>query len=301
MNTINSYSSPYTLGHKATDDLFDGGNVYVQEKVDGSQISFGNIDGELVIRSRNATINQEKPEMFKLAVDAIKAVWEKMPVGRIYRGEYLSKPKHNTIEYGRVPKNNIILFDIDTGNQHYMCYEEVCGEADRLGFEVVPQLAVFTEKPSLEEISKLLETDSILGGAKIEGVVMKNYNQFDTGDKVLMAKFVSEKFKEKHANDWRRRNPTKGDIVDILISEYKTDARWMKAIQHLKEEGKIGMVVQDIPILLKEVSQDIKEECEEEIKEKLFKYFWGGISRGVTRGLPEFYKEYLAQEYFGKQ
>ena len=32
--------------------------------------------------------------------------------GVTYYGEYLQKPKHNTLCYDRVPKDNIIIFDV---------------------------------------------------------------------------------------------------------------------------------------------------------------------------------------------
>ena len=291
---INSYSSPFNFGHKALDDLFDG-TVVVQEKVDGSQISFGTISGVLYVRSRKVMIDLNDPQMFSEAVESIKKL--SLRDGYIYRGEYLAKPKHNTIKYDRIPRNNIILFDVDRGNQDYMSYEELIEEAALIDLEVVPQYDVYVNsKPPLDLLKSYLENTSILGGAKIEGVVLKNYDKYDDGKKVLMAKYVSTEFKEKHTDDWKSRNPSANDIIDILIDTYRTDARWRKAIQHLKESGKIEGVVQDIPVLMKEVSLDVLSECEEEIKEVLFKHFWKAISKGITRGLPEFYKSYLIEE-----
>jgi hypothetical protein len=43
--SLRSYSSPFNLGHKALEDLFDG-TVTVQEKIDGSQFSFGVFNGD---------------------------------------------------------------------------------------------------------------------------------------------------------------------------------------------------------------------------------------------------------------
>ena len=42
-----------------------------------------------------------------------------MAKGITYRSEVISDKKHNTLTYDRVTKNNLILFDVDTGNQHY--------------------------------------------------------------------------------------------------------------------------------------------------------------------------------------
>lgn len=295
MKEIRSYSSPFNFGHKFLESLFDG-DVVVQEKVDGSQISFGVIDGQLFVRSRNAMINPDDPGMFGEGVRYLQEYVSLMVEGYTYRGEYLQKPKHNTIKYARIPDNHIIVFDIDCGDQDYMSYEYVAVEARSLGLEAVPQYAVLKERPTIDYLDSLLENESILGGTKIEGVVLKNYSKFDDGDKVLMAKYVSDKFKEVHAGDWRERNPTQNDILAHLIERYSTEARWSKAVQHIGEAGKLTGDVQDIGSLMKEIPQDVKAECEDEIKSMLFKHFWPKIARGITRGVPEWYKRKLIEE-----
>ncbi len=46
MENINSYPSVYQLGHKAIQNIFDG-KVVIEEKIDGSQFSFGMINRPL--------------------------------------------------------------------------------------------------------------------------------------------------------------------------------------------------------------------------------------------------------------
>lgn len=300
---LRSYSSPFNFGHKALEALFDG-IVYAQEKVDGSQFSFGiTEDGDLRARSRKQAIpvTPETGGMFQPALDTVLELAPLLTPGHTYRGEFLGKPKHNTIAYERVPKGTIILFDIDQGDQDYLFPVEVASEAIRLGLEVVPTLARYRDKPTLADLKALLDTDSLLGGVKIEGIVLKNYGQYGPDKKVLMGKYVSEAFKEKHGGDWKKRNPTQNDVVLQIIDEYSTEARWRKAIQHLMEQGEIEGVVQDIPVVLREVAKDIHDEDGEAIKERLFKHFWKHISRGVTRGLPEFYKAWLLEEFLGEE
>lgn len=53
-----SYPKIYALGHKAIEELLHD-DVCVQEKVDGSQISFGLLDGKLYISSKGAIIDPE--------------------------------------------------------------------------------------------------------------------------------------------------------------------------------------------------------------------------------------------------
>lgn len=298
MNHIHSYPSVFALGHKAISDIFQG-NVLIEEKIDGSQFSFGRIDGELVCRSKNKDIILDAPEkMFGKAIETIK----ELPIfeGWIYRGEYLQSPHHNALRYSRVPEKNIIIFDINTGLENYLPYEAKVTEATRIGLECVP-IMFQGHVENFDAFQEFLKLTSCLGGDLIEGVVVKNYALFTMEKKVAMGKYVSEKYKETQQGEWKKSNPNTKDIETMLISEYRTPARWAKAIQHLRDRGELLNAPEDIGKLMREVPEDVKKECEEEIKEKLFKYFWPKIARGVSRGLPEMYKEELAKSAFGDQ
>jgi hypothetical protein len=149
---------------------------------------------------------------------------------------------------------------------------------------------------SVDQIRNFLDTISILGNSKIEGVVVKNYSLFNLDKKVKMGKFVSEKFKEVSGEKWRKDNPTSADILEQIVSKYKTDARWSKAVQHLSEEGTLEQSPRDIGNLIKEVGNDIEKECIDEIKDILWKYFWPKVKRGVTSRLPEWWKSELLKK-----
>lgn len=297
---IRSYPKVYNLGHAAIADLFEE-SVLVEEKIDGSQFSFGVYDGELCCRSRGIQLGLDAPEkMFIKAIETAKELFPVLNAGWTYRGEFLSKPKHNTLAYDRVPEKNIIIFDIDTGDQSYLAYEKKLAEAKRLRLECVPILYK-GKVESYEKFKGLLEMGSCLGGQKIEGMVFKNYLRFGRDGKTLMGKYVSERFKEVHRKDWKERNPGGKDIIGQLTLEYRSEVRWDKAIQHLKERGEYTGTPKDIGPLFKEVSTDVQKECGEEIAEKLFKWAWKDIGRGVTRGLPEWYKEKLAKSQFKQE
>lgn len=296
---ISSYGSIYTLGHYAVADILTG-DVEITEKVDGSQISFGIIDGELKARSKGQELYfGAGNSMFNLALEQIKALESALVAGWIYRGEYLMKPKHNTLAYERVPTNNIIIYDIErgAGTENYLRFRERYEETQRIGLEMCP---VFWNGSGvdLERIKNFLNQDSVLGGVKVEGVVVKNYSMFTEDKKIAKAKFVSSEFQEKHQKEWKVGNPGRQDIIDQLISELKTEARWAKSVQHLKEDGKLEGSPRDIGMLIKEAQRDILEEEADYIKEALFKHFSGQIVRGATAGLPQWYKEKIAEGYF---
>lgn len=295
MENLHSYPSVYQLGHKAIKDIFDG-EVIVEEKVDGSQFSFGWINDELVCRSKGKQQLIDAPDkMFSLAIKNIK----EMPLHPefIYRCEYLQKQKHNVLSYSRTPKQNLILFDINTGLEEYMPYDELKKEADRLGLDIVP-LLYKGEVKDYSQFQKFLELESVLGGCTVEGVVVKNYNVFTQEKKVAMGKYVNEAFKEKAAKEWGSNRISGKDLIQKLIDSYKTEARWQKAVQHLRENGELENSPRDIGKLIKEIPSDVFKEYEEEIKETCFKYVKSDLERGIVRGFPQWYKELLAKGAF---
>lgn len=299
-----SYPSIYALGHKNIREIFEN-DVLIEEKVDGSQFSFGRFPwsenaGNIKCKSKGCDINPAFPEkMFALGVDYVRQIGESLHEGWTYRGEFLAKPKHNALVYDRVPKNNIILFDINPGQEAYLSYEEKVEEANRLGLEVVPRLHA-GRISSPDSIIGLLDTKSILGGQKIEGFVVKNYARFGIDKKAMMGKFVSEAFKEVHNKEWKSSNPGALGIIELMIGKYKTPARWDKAIIHMREGGKLDGSPKDIGFLIQAIQEDIEKECIDEIKEDLFKWGWNKIRRGCMAGFPEYYKEKLLRESFNE-
>ncbi len=295
---IPSYPKIYNLGHRAIQKLFHG-NVTVQEKVDGSQFSFGvDNEGVLHMRSRGAVIYiGDVPTLFAPAVATVTdaQLRDALVPGWWYRGEAFQKPCHNTLAYDRVPKGNIMLFDITIGLETY-CQDRamIQGHANHIGVELIPEFEVDAEVfEDLDDIKKLLEIPSILGGVKVEGIVFKNYERFCIDGKPMFAKLVSEAFKEKHQDSEKFKKAPK-DIMLTLVTALKTEARWEKSVQHLRDAGKLQEAPQDIGPLIAEVKQDLHEEEEEWIKEKLYTFFLGQITRGVTAGVAEWYKDKLA-------
>lgn len=296
---LHSYPKVYNMGHPAIADLF-AGPVVVQEKIDGSQFSFGVVDGVLHCRSKGATVFPETADkLFRGAVDTAARLHaeRKLVEGWTYRGEAMCGPKHNALAYERAPVGNVILFDVDTGQEQRINdpqrLEQIAGV---LGLEHVPVFHVGAVA-SLADLESLLDRPSVLGG-KMEGVVVKNYARWGRDGKMLMGKVVSADFREINAKEWKKSNPTRSDVIEGLIDTYRTDARWQKAVQHLRESGALTESPADIGKLIREVGEDVHAECAEEIKEALFRAFWKDIQRGVTRGLPEWYKGTLAEQQF---
>lgn len=293
---INPYPKIFTLGTVYIKDILNE-EIIVEEKIDGSMFAFAKVDGELHFRSKGAILYEKNPnKMFKLGVDYIVSIKDKVPENIVFYGEYLNKNKHNVLKYNRVPKNNIILFGAKTPSEEFLL--DYYKYADMLDLEVVPQL--YKGKiNNVDELMKMLDIDSILGGTKIEGIVVKNYSRpFLLGGNVpipfMAGKFVSEKFKEVHQREWKTERSMSGKFEQFKDS-FKTEARWHKAVQHLKENNKLENGPRDIGSLIKEVKEDIISEEKENIKEWLWNHFYREILRNSTRGLPEWYKKYLLE------
>ena len=101
---ISGYPKVFNLGHKAIENLF-ADPVLVEEKVDGSQFSFMlDETGALHCRSHHNDLDMDAPDkMFRGAAKIVRELSPELHPGWIYRGEYLMKPKHNTLAYDRCP------------------------------------------------------------------------------------------------------------------------------------------------------------------------------------------------------
>lgn len=287
---ISSYGSPINLGSKYLENLFDG-PVVIQEKVDGSQISFGVIEGELCVRSRSQEVTNDKTGMFAKGVAELRKIEHLLPESVIYRGEYLQKPRHNKLAYGRVPDRNIILYDIEWADGAYANPAEIEEESMRIGLEYVPCYYWDTAEPTEEFLKEFLENESILGGTKIEGIVIKNYTYQDQHSKTLMGKLVSDAFRESMSV---KTPKIKADAVTDIMETYNLEARWSKAVQHLKEQGELEGSPKDIGKLIAELNQDFEKEEADTIKELLWAHYRKQFLREVSNGFAQWYKNELA-------
>jgi len=299
---LSSYTNIRTLGHPEIRDLFYV-PCFAEEKLDGSLMSFGvDLSGELRVQSKGAEIFPDvPPKLFAPAVTLAKSLAGKLYPGWIYRGEAVCTPKHNTLTYNRIPRGGFALFDVERSPNDFLSRAEKESEAFRLELEIVPDLAEFDGlPPTADTLRKLLSCESFLGGPTIEGIVIKPcaYDLFGRDGKALMGKFVSEEFKEKHAVNWKTSNPGRLDIITGLIEQLRTEARWKKAVQHLRDAGELEFSPRDIGKLIVELERDTGREEKEEICRVLWKWAWPQVARGVKRGLPEWYKQQLLDMQF---
>lgn len=292
---IRSFPKIFSVGTQYIADILKD-PVEVTEKVDGSQFVFGKLDGKIRLRSKGAEIFPEAPQaMFKLAVDRVLNM--ELPEGFIFYCEYLRQPKHNVLTYNRVPRNNLVLFGVATAAGFEAERDELLYHATQLEIDPVPLLHS-GPVASPAQLQGFLQQESYLGGPRIEGVVVKNYARpFLLGGQpipLMAGKIVREDFREVHKAGWSKDHTSRGKW-ETYIEAYRSEARWEKAVQHLRDSGALSESPQDIGPLLREARNDIEQECAPEIKEFLWRTFGPDLLRRATAGLPEWYKTRLLQ------
>ena len=277
--------------------------VEITEKIDGSQFSFGVIDGELQYRSKGKTSKDHggmDENMFGPIITYIKDFLKEngLPDSLLFHGEYLRVANHNTLKYSRIPQNHFVLFGIrDLITNECLPHKDIVRWATFFKFDAVPLIFEGKWDKSAESIIEFTKRESYLGGAQMEGVVVKNYNmkgEFAGKELPLVAaKFVSEEFKEKHL-----KNPeysSKKDKVLMIGEQLRAPARWAKAVHNLRDNGELEGTPKDIGKLFKYVAEDMFLEETDWIKDQLLEAFQRDIKKISTGGLAQWYKEYLVK------
>ena len=267
---LSDYSKIHQMYHREVHRM-KGHRVVIQEKIDGSQISFGRKEGELFVRSKNRMINIECPDgMFAPAIAVLKD--RVLPDDYVFRGEYLKTPNHNVLNYDRIPKDHIIIYDIEfyDGSNHYVDVFAAAAMAHAYEFEFVPTFRDYLfEDIDQSIIDGLMNNRSTLGGQLIEGLVFKCYGVFDSCDKTLMCKYVRPEFKEMNGG---KRGKNRRDIIEEIGGRLATPARFEKAVQHLRDSNMLVDEPKDIGILMRELNKDFEEHVDE-IKNLLYANF----------------------------
>lgn len=293
MNFDFTYPKVKHMGDRDLAEMEGAPYLIVQEKIDGSQMNWcWDEDGKLHVRSKGAwqlggPENRVMPDaLFLKAINHLAEVGETVPGLRDvwFSGEAVTSPKHNRIAYERTPKGFIVLFDA-----YGYAASLVPQFAKDMGLEPVRRLMDLIAPSLWREHGPVLleEITPMLGGKLAEGVVLKHPHRPD-----LVGKLVRPEFREIDNSKYKT---TGKDAVAEITEALNTEARFEKAVQHLRDDGLLKGSPQDIGPLMKEVARDILDEATEEIKNMLWDRFGKDIRRNLGRGLPEWYKERLQQ------
>lgn len=293
--------------------FFDNTVLTAEEKIDGSQFSFGKVSDQygghkMMWRSKNCDIKYDKSadQRFFQAIQGLYAnnVYSICPTNVVFRCELVTSKRHNKLTYNRVPNGFLVVFgaeNLATGRSvpRYIW----TAIAKQLGLDVVDLLGYIDTKDKsaadvINKASEWLGKESMLGGAAIEGVVLKRETNWilNQDGNPIYCKIVANEFREM----MRVKETTKGvknedDIIGRIVSMIQTDAVYSKAVQHLMDDGKITNTVKDIGPLISEIQKDLGEEVAPMAKEVLWEWARHQVVRGVVTPFALWYKKRLAR------
>lgn len=278
---------------------------YIEEKIDGSQLSVMIFDNNLTFWNKNKQVNPAN-QVFQKAVTVLTCKFENKNIlnnNYIYHGETVCNLKHNVNIYERTPKYYFIVYDIyDMENKKYISLEDKHIECDRIGLEFV-QVLYYNEDPDCnpytkaDELIKDIENNTIISclGGTPEGVVLKHH-AFVQNDKMVATKlkYVTDAFKERHKGKQMKTEYSSQDFLETLGKEFCVHPRFQKAYQHLAEDSRIDVnnhQQSDISKIVNELDADFDKEYREEVMMLLWAEFSPVIKKYARDGVGLWYKE----------
>ena len=251
---MKKYGSIPRYGKQGTRDIL-GTEVVVMEKLDGANASFGIIDGELKMFSRNQELNEHNT--LRGFYD-----WVRQNVNpnllfpnKIYFGEWLVP---HTVQYSKQYHQKFFLFDIyDAHSNSYHQFDEVENHAAVLKIHT-PQVffqGVLKDMVDLEQYVGRSELTEIPNTG--EGIVVKDYE----GQQFV--KIVSDKFKEtKYTKQPSLDRTDIGALIDSVLTPQRVEKLIHKKID-------LGLLPTELDItdtgnVLKALSSDVVNDIFEE-------------------------------------
>lgn len=232
---ISRYQHIERLGSDEVDGILDG-EVHIQEKIDGANLTVG-YDNGLVIASRRRAIYKEGEiiDEFRGAVNYIlnRPIYEKIckKYGWVLRGEWLVK---HTITYPKEFTEKFWVFDVQKENK-YIPYSEYAPILLDNNILFIKEEVI--DNPCLNDLTPYLEKGDF--GIEPEGIVIKNYNFINKYGRITWAKLVRSDFKELSNATFRA---TKYDSPEVAFCNLLTDSIIEKIIAAIIErDGKVSI------------------------------------------------------------
>ena len=251
---MKKYDSIPRYGKQGTRDILNT-NVTVMEKLDGANASFGIIDGELKMFSRNQELNEHNTlrgfyDWVRHNVDP-----RKLFVSTIYFGEWLVP---HTVQYKKEAQCEFYLFDIyDVKTDTYLDWNITVQAAKHLGLRT-PEVFFRGELHSMTDVDKYLGRSELTEAPNTgEGIVVKDYE----GQQFV--KIVSDKFKETKSIKQPSLDRTDiGTLIDSVLTPQRVEKLIHKKID-------IGLLPAELDItdtgnVLKALSSDVVNDIFEE-------------------------------------
>ena len=214
MTVYRKYDHVERLGHDKVDGLTVG-EVYVFPKLDGTNAVVWMDDGVLRTGSRNRQINIEGRSVTEIKDNAGFNVWAQSRKAEFIHffegmedmgiedcvayGEWLVP--HTLKTYREDSMRRFYIFDVrNISDRYYLHYEDWVNIARYAGLDHVEPQSIFTN-PSDDQLQKEVESNTYLirdGCGAGEGIVVKNYDWFNSSQDQPWGKIVRNEFREEN-------------------------------------------------------------------------------------------------------
>jgi len=252
---LTKYQHVERLGHNELSGLLIG-DVYIQTKIDGANLTVAYDGNDYVICSRNQVCysNGEIKNKFNGAVEyvlqheGIKQLAKKF----ILRGEWLVK---HSINYSLWAFNHFYVFDIQKYEDlSYIPADAYIPTLQEMGIKFIPVYKKI-KTPTLYDLTQMLEGPDEFGADQKEGIVVKRYDFVNQYGRTTWGKLVHEEFKIKNKMNF---GITKKDPPELRFTEHVTENLVMKVIHKIKDEK--GVSIKDMARILDTVWYDVFSE-----------------------------------------
>lgn len=297
-------------------EVLDLPEVIITEKVHGSSMRLGLVDGKLRYGGRKLEFEKISPESkdgqgfvsWALDTGLDKKMAETFAGHDVtlygeWHGSGTPKKGWPQIQKGilYIKGNDFRVFDIKYDGR-YLPQDQLAEMAARVGLKTMPVL--YKGKPGQEIFDSFIDTYSRLGRENgftdpentLEGIVIRP-NEFLWNDKrdTVMAKYKVGKWAERASAQTRPKTP-KQPRVEIagakeFAEEFVTDTRLEHVLAELREAN-IPIDKSAMGEVMKRMGQDIKREGEAALEAA--KLEWKDVSPFVTRLTKDLFLKYLA-------
>lgn len=281
------------------DRFVNGEDIVIQEKIDGSNVSFMNDNGVLRIFSRRNELNLLASD-FK-GFEAYMREKEQhylsiIPNKTIVFGEWLGMakiPYNGVAQQGKIARlwlfdaATIILNefgnDYDEGNRTWYTLNDFVELAEKLDEKIVPILSFEKYDDNKDYHTLITKVSNIHDDSYMEGVVIK------TTDGKKRMKWVGEKFSEAQNVKFK---PKQLSFADKIIDTYFTRARFEKFETKMLEDGILQSLDRDNKTrgLYYKNANNVVEDILKEESEQIFSEFKKIMMKSISKKITEFYE-----------
>jgi len=282
------YPKIYRLGHEDTDGILIG-KCYIQEKIDGANVSIWVEDGEIQCGSRNRHLIDDNFNGFVTYVKEHKGIQQLMKDHPEYR-LYLEWLVRHTVSYDETAYKQAYLYDIFIDDDRLELYEV---EKISIEYDIkFPQIFDILETPTIEQLNTYVGLSSL--APKGEGIVIKNFDFINKFGNHQYAKIVRESFKEDNAIVFGGNNKHSDTYKEMwCVNKFVTLGRVKKIMEKLQPEINKRLDKEHTSRIINTVYHDILTEEIWTIQKKFQEINFKNLSRLIMRKSAQVYHDIL--------